>query len=106
MNIQISGNQVKIDNRLRSLVKNKISLKLDKLLSPFSPQYQNASLHIRQQIKTKIFQVNFKITLPPKKNLFASTKHIKLESALIDLEQQIEKQIKRYKESLAPYSLG
>lgn len=106
MKIQITGNQVKINNTIRFLVKNKVSLRLDKLLKDFTPKSQIASLHIELVPKTSDFKVNFDMRLPRKKSIFASTTHLKLESALIDLEQQVEKQIKRYKESLTNYSLG
>jgi len=106
MKIQLTGNQVKINNTIRFLVKNKVSTRLDKLLKNFAPKSQIASIHIKLIPKTSDFKVNFDMTLPRKKQLFASTIHSKLESALIDLEQQIEKQIKRHKESLTNYSLG
>jgi len=106
MKIQITGNQVKINNTVRFLIKNKVSLRLDKLLKDFAPDSQIAAIHIDLMPKTSDFKVSFDMTLPRKKHLFASTTHQKLESALIDLQQQIEKQIKRYKESLTNYSLG
>jgi len=106
MKIQLTGNRVKINRTIRFLVKDKISLPLDKILKDFKPSTQIATVHIELVPKTNAFKVNFDMTLPRKKNLFASTTHPKLESALIDLQQQIEKQIKRYKESLTAYSLG
>ncbi|MBU3935154.1 HPF/RaiA family ribosome-associated protein [Patescibacteria group bacterium] len=106
MKIQLTGNRIKINHTIRFLVKDKISLPLDKILKDFKPNTQIAAVHIELIPKTNTFKVNFDMILPHKKNLFASTTHLQLESALIDLQQQIEKQIKRYKESLTPYSLG
>ena len=106
MKIQLTGNQVKINSTIRFLVKDKVSTRLDKLLANFAPKSQIASIHIELLPKNTGFKVNFDMILPHKKHLFASTNHLKFESALIDLQQQIEKQIKRYKESLTNYSLG
>jgi len=105
MNLQIVGQNYTVTDRAKKLVNDKIALQLEKLLTTFSSDLKIASIKIE---KTKIghFNVNFDMNLPGKEHIFAQTSHIRLTSALVDLQQQVEKQVKRYKQNLAGYSLS
>ncbi len=105
MNIQIIGDNFNVSARTKNLVAEKIGQKLDKLLTKFDPQMRSALLKIEQD-KLKIFKVNFDMNLPGKEHIYAETTHKILKSALIDLNQQVEKQIKKYKADLSNYSVS
>jgi ribosome-associated translation inhibitor RaiA len=105
MNIQIIGDNYTVSTRTRFLIDTKINLRLEKLLTSVSDDLKIAQLKITKN-KLGIFDVNFDMNLPGKEHIYAETSHVRLSSALIDLEQQLEKQIKRYKQTLANYSLS
>lgn len=105
MNIQIIGDNFNVSARTKNLVNEKVGIKLDKLLTKFDPQMKSALLKINKD-KIDTFNLNFDMNLPGKEHIFAKTSHKILKSALIDLNQQVEKQIKKYKADLANYSLG
>lgn len=105
MNIQIHGSNLDITPQIKSLIESKINQKLEKLLAHFSPDLKIADLKIEKD-KYKKFNVNFDMQLPGKEHVFAQTSHINLESALVDLEQQLEHQLKKYRDDLVNYSLG
>lgn len=106
MNIQIIGDGVEVTDKIRKLVDNKISQKLEKLLSPFSPEMKTATMRIQRQARTGDYIVDLDMMLPGKEHIFAKTTHTNITTALTGLEEQAEKQIKRYRESLTNYSLG
>jgi ribosomal subunit interface protein len=105
MNIQITVNNFELTDSIKYLIDKKMSQKLDQLLKTFSPEMKTASVHIEKE-KYNIFKVNFDIKLPGKEHIYSETRHKIFESAIIDLTQQVEKQIKKYKEELVNYSLG
>jgi len=105
MNIQIIGDNFNVSLKSKKLVSEKIGDRLDKLLVKFDPQMHSALIRI-QKDKFENFLVNFDMNLPGKEHIYAETTHKVLESALIDLGQQAEKQIKKYKAGLANYSIG
>ena len=96
MNIQIIGDNFNVSLSVKKLVDEKVGQKLDKLLSKFDPQMHSALMRI-QKDKFDNFLVNFDMNLPNKEHIFGQTKHIILESALIDVQEQAEKQIKKHR---------
>lgn len=105
MNVQILGDNFTISDHTRRLVAEKLSLKLDRLLSKFSPEMHNCQLHITKD-KLEKLHLSFDMQLPGKEHIYASTEHQVFESALIDLVTEVERQIHRYREKVAGYSLG
>ncbi|HOZ80848.1 MAG TPA: HPF/RaiA family ribosome-associated protein [Candidatus Woesebacteria bacterium] len=103
MNIQIIGDNFEVSDRSKKLIEEKISQPLDLLLVKFAPEMKTALLHVRKD-KLNNFIVNLDMNLPGKEHVFAETSHKIFKSALIDLCQQIERQIKRYKERLSGYN--
>lgn len=105
MNLQLSSDNFDISDSVKTLVNEKISDRLDKLLQNLPPDLKIAKLRI---IKDKYNEINlnFDMNLPGPHSIYAQTKHHLLESAVIDLEQEIEKQINRYRDDITPYSLG
>ncbi len=105
MKILLIGDKIHTTEKIKLLVDEKIGKKIDKLLSHLSPDLKIATIRI-EKIKLGQFKVNFDMTLPGKEHLYSQTTHLKLKSALIDLQQQVEKQIKKYKQFQVNYSLS
>lgn len=98
MNIQIIGDNFDISSGTKTLINEKLGYKLDKLLSHFSSDITNALVRI-QKTKLDEFMVNFDMNLPGKKHIYAANKNASLGAAVIELEEEIERQIKKYKEN-------
>ncbi len=106
MNIQINGVNLNISPKLKEMVDEKLSLKLDQLLVNFNEEIKTGFLHLEKD-KYKHFKAKFDMALPGKNgHLFAQCKNIKLLSSIIGIREQLEKQIKKYKEEQVNYSLG
>lgn len=105
MNIQIIGDNFNVSQNTRDIVEEKVGARLDKLLTKFAPEMKSALLHIEKD-KFDTLLLNLDMNLPGKEHIFAKTSHKVLESGLIDLAEEVEKQIKKYKDKLANYSLG
>jgi ribosomal subunit interface protein len=106
MNIQINGVNLNISPKIKEMVDEKLAHKLDQLLVNFNEEIKTGFLHLEKD-KYKHFKVKFDIALPGKNgHLFAQCKNIKLVSAIIGVREQLEKQIKKYKEEQVNYSLG
>lgn len=100
MNIQITGGNVDITPALKELVDQKINQKIDPLLTNFAPEMKTATMKISRMARTGNYEVNLDMMLPGKMKIFAQTDNHRLDSALIDLRQQIERQIQKYKADL------
>jgi ribosome-associated translation inhibitor RaiA len=105
MNIQIIGDNFNVSQSTKDLVEEKVGSRLDKLLTKFAPEMKSALIHIEKD-KFDVLHINLDMNLPGKEHIFAKTTHKVLESGLIDLTEETEKQIKKYREKLANYSLG
>ena len=96
MNIQITGDNFVLSDSVKKLVDEKLNQKLEKLLVPFAPEMKTATLRIEYD-KLKNIHLRFDMYLPGKEKVFSETTHKFLESALIDLEDQLERQIEKYR---------
>ena len=96
MNLQIIGDNFEITESIRFLVQEKIIDKLDKLLIKTPEDLKIASLRI-QKNKIGDFIVNFDMNLPGKTHIYGQASHISFESALVDLEEEIATQIKKFR---------
>jgi ribosomal subunit interface protein len=106
MNIQINGVNLDISPKIKEMVDEKLALKLDQLLINFNNEIRTGFLHLEKD-KYKHFKAKFDMSLPGKDgHLFAECKNIKLISAIIGIREQLEKQIKKYKQDKVNYSLG
>jgi len=96
MNIQIIGDNLEISESNRIMIEDKVASRLDRLLTKFDNDMKTASMRI---IKDKLgnFIINFDMNLPKKTHIYAQTTHKIFESALIDLSQDIERQIEKFK---------
>ena len=106
MNIQIDGTNLEISSKIKDLVATKLSAKLDRLLPHFNDEIKTAFLHLEKD-KYQIYHAKFDMALPGKEgNIVATHEHKIFISAITGLREQIEKQIKKYKQDKANYSLG
>jgi len=106
MNIQINSVNLNITPKIKTIVNKKLAHKLDQLLVNFNEEIKTGFLHLEKD-KYKHFKIKFDIALPGKDgHLFAEYKNIKLVSAVVGVREQLEKQIKKYKQNKVNYSLG
>jgi len=103
MNIQISCDDFEVSDALKILVHDKFTLKIAPLLSHVSADTP-AYLRLNKD-KYQHYTLNFDMSLPNKK-IIAKATHLLFESAVIDLEQEVSKQISRYRDDQSPNSLG
>ena len=96
MNIQISGDNFDISDSHKALIEEKVASRLDRLLTKFDPDMKTASMRISKDKLGSIF-VNFDMNLPNKTHIYAQTSHKIFKSALIDLTEEVEKQINKYR---------
>ncbi len=96
MNIKITGDNFELTNYVKKLVDQKLNQKLEKFLTSFAPEMKTATLRIEYD-KLKNIHLRFDMYLPGKEKIFSETTHRFLKSALVDLEDQVEKQIKKYR---------
>lgn len=97
MNIQLIGDNFDISQDTKDLVDAKIGQKLERLLAKIPEDSKMALIRI-QKTKLDEYLVNFDMNLPDKKHVYAETQHHHLTSALIELEEEVERQIKKFKE--------
>ncbi|MDO8610935.1 MAG: HPF/RaiA family ribosome-associated protein [bacterium] len=97
MNIQIIADNLVLSAGNRLLIDEKINNALEKLLTHYSPEQKIASVKV-QKDKYDKYTINFDMNLAGN-NIYAQTSHILFESALVDLIDAIEKQIKKLKEN-------
>jgi ribosomal subunit interface protein len=98
MNIQVNGVNLIISLKVKKTINDKFVAKLDQLLPQFNNELKTAFLHIQKDKKYKNYTAKFDMALPGQKNtIYAETCHHDLTSAIIDLREAVEKQIKKYK---------
>lgn len=98
MNIQIIADNLILSAGNRLLIDEKINFHLEKLLSHYSSEQKIASVKVTKD-KFDKYTINFDMNLSGKKNIYANATHILFESALVDLIDAVEKQIKKLKEN-------
>ena len=83
---------------MKRIIRSKFVKKLDQLLPQFNDELKTASLQIQKDKKYKNYTAKFDMSLPKLKNpIYAEVTHHELTSAIVDLREAVEKQIKKYK---------
>jgi ribosomal subunit interface protein len=106
MNIQIDDNRLEISPEIKAIIIDKLASKIDQLLPDLNNEIKTAFLNIKKDKKYKNYIVKFDMTLPGKNIIYGETCHHELISAITDLREAVEKQIKKYKQEQVNYSLG
>ena len=107
MNTRLTGTNLIISLKIRRLINDKFTSKLEQILPQYRQNLKKASLSIHRDKKYKNYTLKFDMSLPgSKKPIFSQTSHQDLTAAIVDLREAIEKQIKKYKQDQVNYSLG
>jgi len=93
INIQTTVNNFELSESMKVLIEEKLAIPLDKYLSHLPDDQKRAQLHIEKETKTELFKLHFTMN-----HIFSKTEHIIFESAIVDLREQLEVQIKKIKE--------
>lgn len=102
MNLQLIGDNIDIDNRIKQVCEDRIGKELEKYLKDFADDLKVARIKI-QKIKTG-FNVNFDMRLPGSNgHIFSEESGDDLLNVLIALRREVERQIKDYKGKLQEY---
>ncbi len=103
MNIQIIGDGLEVDDRIREMVETKITLELQKYLTDFDEDLQIAKVRIEKQAHHG-FKVNFDMRLPGRNgHIYSEEMGDDLLNLLIALRKEVAIQIKNYKDKLQDY---
>lgn len=102
MQVQIVGDGVEIDERIKQIVDEKIATELEKLLSSYDDDQKMARLRIQKEphhdMKYKLY---FEMILPGKNGkIYSDEAGDDLLNVIIALRKEVERQIKDYKEKL------
>lgn len=99
MQVKIIGENIEINKYIQNLISDKIATDLNKYLKNFSKDVKTATVKIVKR-KDWGYKVDFEMWLPEKKQIFANAIHKDLSSAVVQLREKLERQIKKYKEKL------
>jgi len=100
MKVQIIGDNIKINRWVKNLVHDKVTIDLEKYLKDFSKDIKTATVKIKKRTRWG-YKVNFNMWLPGKEHIFADATHEDLPSAIVELREKVERQIKEYKGRLS-----
>lgn len=100
MKVKIIGDNIELNKWVKNLVHNKITNDLEKYLQDFNEDIKTATVKIHKRTHWG-YKVNFDMWLPGKKHIFSEALHEDLASAIIELREKVEKQIKEYKGRLS-----
>lgn len=96
MQIKIIGDNLEITSRIRKLIDSKINQGLEKYLAGLSQEIKIANMNLKRHSRWG-YKINFNLWLPEKYQIYAESRGERLLSTLVDLREQLKRQIKRYK---------
>lgn len=99
MRIKIIGDNLEITDEIRDLVSEKISRDLEKYLPELNKEIKTATMKISKLTRWG-FRVNFDMRLPKNYQIFAEEKNETILSSLVSLREQLERQMKKYKQKI------
>jgi len=99
MDIQIIGDNVEITDDMELLIAKKLVLPLDKLMVNFAPDLKQATVKVQQRPRWG-YKINLDMMLPGKKHIYAETASDTLMKAVTSLREEVEHQIKHYKDKV------
>lgn len=107
MNLKINSiSNLEITDEIKEIIQKKFTDKIDLLLAHFNEEMKLSDLNIEFDKRYKIYKVKFDMNLPGPGQIFSESSHHDLIAAIIDLREQIERQIKKYKAELTNYTIG
>lgn len=100
MQIQIIGDGIDIDERVKDIVETKIKAGIEKYLTDFAEDLQHAKIRI-EKLSRHGFKVNFDMRLPGSNgHIYSEEEGDDLTNLLIALRKEVEREIKDYKDRL------
>lgn len=102
MNATVIGENFDLSERQKELIEEKLLKKLDKHLKTFAEDLKNPTIKAERVERQDAFKISFDMWLPGKKQIFAEESHKEFVSAVVDLREQLERQIRDYKDQLQP----
>ena len=99
MNIAIMGDNIEITEDIKNIVMKRLVDKLDKLTQHFSLDSLNANLRLSEH-HSYGFRGSFNMWLPGKKQVFVEDTHRDLQSVIVLIRHEVERQIKDYNNKL------
>lgn len=103
MQIQIIGDGIEVDERIKDIVQIKIIDELQKYLTDFDEDLQHATVRI-EKLGHHGFKANFDMRLPGSNgHIYSEEEGDDLVNLLIALRKEVEMQIRNYKDKLQDY---
>ncbi len=99
MNVQINVEDMDLTPDIGRVLQEKFIVKIEKYLTNFNEDIKTASIRIKKGSRWG-YRINFSLYLPEKKHIFAEEKHEDLAVAITQLEKEITRQIREYKERI------
>lgn len=98
MRIQIIGDNIQINDHIRTLVDEKLGQRLDQMLQDFEEDIKTAKVRVKDHPEG--YEVSLDMWLPGKEHIFAESVSDRLTLAFTELRENLEKQIERYRGDL------
>lgn len=101
MKIQIQTEDLELKPYMEEAIYEKLARYINKLLSGFNfdPDTMMATIRIEKGHRWG-FKISWSMTLPKKKHIYAETKDEEFVKATTKLKEEVEKQIRRYKDKV------
>ncbi|MBP7118686.1 ribosome-associated translation inhibitor RaiA [Candidatus Woesebacteria bacterium] len=100
MTIQLIGDGIEIDERIKQIVEEKLNKEIGKYLHDFAADLQMATVRIEHKTRN-LFKVNFDMRLPGATgHIYGEEEGDELLNVIIALRHEIERQVREYKDRL------
>lgn len=96
MNIDIVGKNIEVTEEMKEYVDKHLNSKIGKLLKDFDEDMKNAEFSVEHMGNNFQHKVSFDLWLPGKEHVYAEASNKELLSAIVDLRDKVESQIKEY----------
>lgn len=103
MNVQIIGDGIEVDERLKEIVQVKIADEIEKYLHDFAEDLKHATVRI-EKLTHGGFKANFDMRLPGSDgHIYSEEEGDELVNVIIALRKELQEQIRDYKDKLQKY---
>lgn len=99
MNIQLKAEGLKLTNKIKDIVEEKIGGDLEKHLEDFALDMKKATVTIEKRSRWG-YKSNFDMWLPGKEHIYSESTHENLVTSLTETRDQAIRQIERYKDKI------
>lgn len=103
MNVQIIGDGIDVDARIKEAVNTKLAVEIDKYLMDFEEDLKRATVRI-EKLSHGGFKINFDMRLPGSNgHIYSEEEGRELLSVLVALRHEVERRVTNYKDKLQEY---